>query len=235
MSKELWQKICDFDFDDPAGGNYTFTIRLAKENYWSKNFTELAVLEYKKFMYLAAIADQIVSPSEIVDVVWHQHLVYTNSYNDFCKLAGKQIQHIPSTHNKEDFNRFKLARERTKLLYEKEFGEQPYEIWQKKDMYATLNLEKSKLKIRTFLVWGLVFNLGLLLPSYYFLKPVFIFMSNSSFFTLLIFATVITIILLNIFNSIFIRKILSKVDKNSFIFNLHPSELFMENQKSTKM
>ncbi|MFN6039406.1 MAG: glycine-rich domain-containing protein, partial [Bacteroidota bacterium] len=89
MSKELWQKICDFDFDDPAGGNYTFTIRLAKENYWSKNFTELAVLEYKKFMYLAAIADQIVSPSEIVDVVWHQHLVYTNSYNDFCKLAGK--------------------------------------------------------------------------------------------------------------------------------------------------
>ncbi|MFN6039761.1 MAG: hypothetical protein ACK452_14920, partial [Bacteroidota bacterium] len=118
-----------------------------------------------------------------------------------------------------------------KLLYEKEFGEQPYEIWQKKDMYATLNLEKSKLKIRTFLVWGLVFNLGLLLPSYYFLKPVFIFMSNSSFFTLLIFATVITIILLNIFNSIFIRKILSKVDKNSFIFNLHPSELIYGKSK----
>ena len=184
MSKELWYKINNFNFYDQAGGEYTFTVRLAKENYWTINFTKRAMEEYKKFMYLTAITDQIVSPSEIVDVVWHQHLVYTKLYNDFSQLVGKQIQHIPSTHNKKDFNRFKQARERTKLLYDKIFGKQPADIWATREMYDSLNLEKSKLKIRTFLVWGLVFNLAMLLPSYYFLKPMLIQMSNFYFFTL---------------------------------------------------
>ncbi|MFY1047352.1 glycine-rich domain-containing protein [Chryseobacterium sp. GP-SGM7] len=127
MNKDIWGKIEKFDFDLPRS-EYDFTLRLADENYWNQNFTKQAILEYKKFMYLAAVSDKMVSPSEIVDTVWHQHLIFTQSYSDFCKILGKQIQHIPSTHNKKDFQKFKLAKERTKKLYETHFGNQPENI-----------------------------------------------------------------------------------------------------------
>ena len=82
MNQGLWNKILAFDFDSPPT-EYGFSIRLANENYWTKAFTELAILEYRKFMYLAATSDFMVSPSEIVDTVWHQHLIFTQSYQEF--------------------------------------------------------------------------------------------------------------------------------------------------------
>ncbi len=106
MNKELWNKIELFDFDNPLS-EYGFTTRLATENLWTEYFPQAALTEYKKFMYLAATSDFMVSPSAIVDVVWHQHLIFTQSYNEFCKLLGKKIQHIPSTHNPEEFQNFK--------------------------------------------------------------------------------------------------------------------------------
>jgi hypothetical protein len=54
MNTELWNKILAFDFDSPPG-EYSFSIRLANENYWTTNFAKQAILEYKKFMYLAVI------------------------------------------------------------------------------------------------------------------------------------------------------------------------------------
>src|SRR5688572_27720066 len=116
MNNELWTRILEFDFDSPPG-EYGFSTRLAKENYWTKSFTSQAILEYKKFLYLAAVSDFMVSPSGVVDIVWHQQLIYTQSYQDFCALIGKQVQHLPSTGNKEDAEKFRQAKERTKKLY----------------------------------------------------------------------------------------------------------------------
>ena len=99
MNTILWNKILEFDLDQPAG-EYGFSIRLANENYWTKNFTAQAIIEYKKFMYLAAVSEFMVAPSGVVDTVWHQHLIFTQSYQDFCNILGKQIQHVPSTHTK---------------------------------------------------------------------------------------------------------------------------------------
>ena len=65
MNTELWNKILAFDFDSPPG-EYSFSIRMANENYWTTNFTKQAILEYKKFMYLAATSEFMVSPSEII-------------------------------------------------------------------------------------------------------------------------------------------------------------------------
>jgi hypothetical protein len=76
MNNYLYNKILDFDFDG-SFSEYTFSIRLASENSWTKNFTKKAILEYKKFMYLAATTNAMVSPPEIVDIVWHQHLIFT--------------------------------------------------------------------------------------------------------------------------------------------------------------
>src|SRR6187549_778692 len=124
MEGDLWKRIEQYDLDAPLS-EYGFSTRLANENYWTKNFTTKAIVEYKKFMYLAATADMMVSPSPVVDVVWHQHLIFTQSYQDFCTVAGKSIQHVPSTHNAEDAEKFKQAKERTKKLYQPVFGEQP--------------------------------------------------------------------------------------------------------------
>lgn len=121
INNELWQKILDFDFDN-SGGDYPFTVRLASENRWTECFTQQAILEYRKFMYLAATAGAMVSPSEIVDVVWHQHLIFTKSYKEFCALLGKDIQHIPSTHQIQEAATFKEAATRTRECYREAFG-----------------------------------------------------------------------------------------------------------------
>src|SRR5688572_7704030 len=110
MDDILWAKILEFDLDKPLS-HYGFSTRLAKENFWTKNFTKRAVLEYKKFMYLAAKADMMVSPAAVVDIVWHEHLTFTKSYQEFCDVLGKQIQHVPSTHARDDFERFRIAKE----------------------------------------------------------------------------------------------------------------------------
>ena len=91
MNQELWKNIEAFDLDDPPA-EYGFSIRLAHENFWTREFTTQAIVEYKKFMFLAATSDFMVSPSAIVDTVWHQHLIFTQSYQDFCTVLGKHIQ-----------------------------------------------------------------------------------------------------------------------------------------------
>src|SRR5690242_2787950 len=137
VNVERWNAVRDFDLDSPIS-EYGFSVRLARENFWSRNFTEKAILEYKKFMCLAATSDQMVSPSEVIDVVWHQHLIFTQSYNDFCSVLGKQIQHVPSTHNREEAEKFRAAKERTLKLYTSEFGQQPRDVWEYNGMYDSL-------------------------------------------------------------------------------------------------
>lgn len=88
LNHEKWQKILQFQLDSPSD-IYGFTLRLANENSWTKHFTALAILEYKKFMYLAATGEGMVSPSEVVDAVWHLHLIFTESYEHFCQVLGK--------------------------------------------------------------------------------------------------------------------------------------------------
>ena len=224
MNKELWEEILQFDFDDPPS-EYGFTTRLANENFWTEAFTELAILEYKKFMYLAATSEMMVSPSEIVDTVWHQHLIFTQSYQNFCTLIGKQIQHIPSTHNRAEFDKFSQAKERTQKLYSDVFGEQPKSIWDYPGMFDSLNLDKARFKIRTFLVFGILGFIALVVPFYFFLKPVYIEINNPYFVVGFISLSILTFAGLEFYNRIKLKNITKGFDKNSFIYQLEPYEL----------
>ncbi|NNV57141.1 glycine-rich domain-containing protein [Limnovirga soli] len=231
MNKELWEKILSFDFDNPPS-EYGFSTRLANENFWTKDFTELAILEYKKFMYLATTSEFMVSPSEIVDTVWHQHLIFTQSYQDFCILIGKTIQHIPSTHNKEEYEKFKLAKERTKKFYSNNFGEQPNTIWEYNDMYGSLNLEKSKFKIRTFIIFGILSFIALTIPAYFLLKPIYLQVHNPYFILGFIPLCILTFIGLEFYNRNKLKEIVKSFDDNSFIYKLQPYELvYLKTQK----
>jgi hypothetical protein len=231
MNKELWDKILQFDFDNPPS-EYGFSTRLANENFWTKDFTELAILEYKKFMYLATTSEFMVSPSEIVDTVWHQHLIFTQSYQDFCNIIGKQIQHIPSTHNKEEFEKFRQAKERTKKFYTNIFGEQPNVIWEYNDMYGSLNLDKAKFKIRTFIIIGILVFMALTIPAYFALKPIYLQIHNPYFIIGFIALSILTFIGLEIYNRKKLKSIVKSFDDNSFINNLQPFELvYLKTQK----
>src|SRR3954463_5783550 len=93
-----WNKVLAHDFDQPFT-SFGFSTRVARENFWTRNFTGKAIIEYKKFMYLAATSEMMVSPSPIIDKVWHEHLMFSKSYREFCQVLGKDIQHVPATHN----------------------------------------------------------------------------------------------------------------------------------------
>ena len=192
MNAVLWEEVLKFELDNP-NDEYGFLTRLAFENKWTIHFAKTAVLEYKKFMYLAAVANEMVSPSEIVDIVWHQHLIFTVSYSDFCSLLSKRIEHIPSTHNRSEAEKFYKAKEKTRELYEQNFGKQPQEIWKYSNALDSLGLDKSKIEIvRLKKVFLGLFAL-LIFPIYYSVKPVLIQIQNPEFliFYILLFAVVI--------------------------------------------
>lgn len=224
MDHVLWNKIREFDLDAPFS-EYGFSTRLADENYWTKYFTVKAIVEYKKFMYLAVTSELMVSPSEIIDTVWHQHLIYTQSYSDFCDLIGKNVQHIPSTHNKVDAEKFRLAKERTKKLYTESFGEQPKEIWNYSGMYESLELEKANWKIRSFILVGLFAFAGLSIPFYFLLKPLYVQIDNPEFIQLWLIIALTTIILLELYNRKYLLKTVQQFHKSSFIHDLTAQEL----------
>ncbi len=74
-----WQRLCKLDLDvsDVA---LPFAARLARDNGWSAPFAERAIEEYRKFCFLAVHAGHPVTPSDEVDQVWHQHLLYSRHY-----------------------------------------------------------------------------------------------------------------------------------------------------------
>jgi hypothetical protein len=224
MHNKLWESILKFDFDQPVS-EYGFSTRLANENYWTKQFTETAILEYKKFMYLAATSDFMVSPSAIVDIVWHQHLIFTQSYSEFCTLLNKQIQHIPSTHNRDEVEKFNLAKQRTTKFYKEVFGEQPKDIWEYADMYDSLELPKAKLKIRTVVIIGILFFIAMLIPFYYLLKPIYVQIDNPYFLRAFVIISVFCFITLELYNRSYFTKLLNKFGDFTFIKKLHSSEL----------
>ncbi|MDR7210323.1 hypothetical protein [Flavobacterium piscis] len=230
MDTTLWSEIQKFNLDNP-NDQYGFSTRLAFENNWTLYFTKTAILEYKKFMYLAATYNEMVSPSEIVDIVWHQHLIFTNSYSEFCLLLSKRIEHIPSTHNRSEIEKFQKAKEKTKELYEINFGKQLDAIWGHINEFNALNLNESYLKITLLKKIFLFLFILLILPIYYIAKPILIQIQNPDFliYYVLLFASLFALsefLTKAIFNSIF-----NKI-KSSILLNLSPFELiFLEKGK----
>lgn len=79
-----------FEFKMPA----TMMFRLAFDNQWDLDSCQRYIKEYKKFMLLASKKESV--PSQIVDLVWHEHILHTKLYEEFCKILGKFIHHNPT-------------------------------------------------------------------------------------------------------------------------------------------
>ncbi|MEO6524497.1 MAG: hypothetical protein ABIN91_22625 [Mucilaginibacter sp.] len=231
MDTALWDKVVNFNIDGVVS-EYCFTTRLENENYWTANFAAAAILEYKKFMYLAAVSDGMVSPSEIVDIVWHQHLVFTKSYDEFGELLGKKIQHIPSTHHKSEFSKFKLAGDRTKKLYKETFGTQPAEIWEHDTLYYPLNMEKAKFNTVKLISIGIVLFIPLFFAAYFCLYPIYITIHNPDFMLGYTSIAVAAFVSLLLYNHTKLNAMIMQWSKYAFAFTLTPLELvYLQNNE----
>ncbi|TAE00844.1 MAG: hypothetical protein EAZ97_04725 [Bacteroidetes bacterium] len=225
-NRKLWENILDFSFEKP-NEEYGFSVRLASENAWTEYFAKNAILEYKKFMYLATISKEMVSPSEIVDIVWHQHLIFTQSYADLGKILGKKIEHIPSTHNSSEKEKFILAKNRTKRLYEANFGKQPELFWNYYSELDSIPLNKSKRKISEINTLFLVAFLGLIMPFLYAIKPILEHIENPFFLVFYVPTFVALIIFIELFATKKYRNFIEKIYTNDIFYHLNPFELIM--------
>jgi hypothetical protein len=146
--KELWLKISNYHFDQLVptnlwdeiaakfGGQNPFTKafadKLSRKLNWKKVFALKAIWEYKKFVYMGVISDFSVTPSKVIDQVWHEHLLFSSGYRKFCK----EVIRYDFDHNPElvsvvsQTEVFQSQYYHTIELYKKEFGhEPPHEIW----------------------------------------------------------------------------------------------------------
>lgn len=127
----LWKALNNFQIGEP-NVPLTFQRKLADRFNWSSEFTTRAVDAYKKFIYLSAISIEPVSPSAVIDEVWHLHLVYTQSYwKEMCgEILHKEIHHNPGNGRKGENEEYQQIFMQTCTLYLQEFGEHPDpEIW----------------------------------------------------------------------------------------------------------
>ncbi len=127
----LWSKIEKFNIDEyaPAG---SFVAKLAAKNGWTIPFAEKVLAEYRRFIFLAAIADSEVTPSKAVDEAWHLHLTCTRSYWDgLCgKVLKKPLHHNPGSGVAGDELRYAAQYHATLMFYDDIFEDiAPADVW----------------------------------------------------------------------------------------------------------
>ena len=84
------------------------------------------LIEVVKFLYLVSISDMKLSPSLIVDLGWHEFILFTRGYQNFCiEQLGRFIHHVPDD-DKASNNRAFL---KTIQYYITIFGKPPANIW----------------------------------------------------------------------------------------------------------
>jgi hypothetical protein len=142
----LWQQITAA-FGGPDAFSKAFAAKVARKHGWSNAFALKAVSEYKKFVYLGVVSKFHVTPSKIIDVVWHEHLLFTSAYREFCNtVIGYQFDHHPELLPMADeTGRYNAQYRDTLEFYKTEFGfDPPSDIW------GETKFEKEKLKPNTY-------------------------------------------------------------------------------------
>lgn len=127
----LWQALSTMRIE-PEGAALTFTRRLARENGWSTAHAAAVVQEYKRFLYLAALSVDPVTPSEQVDQAWHLHLAYTRHYwGELCaRIVGRPLHHGPTAGGSAEGRKFRALYAQTLARYRDTFGfPPPAAIW----------------------------------------------------------------------------------------------------------
>ena len=148
MKKELWLRLARYHFDNLVpphladrvlasfGGadasTKAFGSKLARKLGWTNAFSLHAIREYKKFVYLGVVSEFSVTPPKLIDQVWHEHLLFSRPYREFCRdVLERDFDHNPElvpASGQTDV--FEAQYDATLALYRQEFNaEPPGEIW----------------------------------------------------------------------------------------------------------
>jgi len=161
--KDLWLKLRAYHFDHLVPANLwqkvtaafggadafskAFASKIDRKHGWGNKFALKAISEYKKFVYLGVVSDFHVTPSKIIDVVWHEHILFTSAYRQFCdQVICYQFDHHPELIPMADeTGRFNAQYEDTIEFYISEFGFiPPPAIW------GETKFDKEKLKDKNY-------------------------------------------------------------------------------------
>jgi hypothetical protein len=110
--KQLWLSLHAYHFDhlvppqlidyvtQSFGGADAFTkafaSKLSRKLEWKRAFALRAIAEYKKFVFLGLTSPQPLTPSKVIDQVWHEHQLFTKAYRDFCReIICQDFDHNP--------------------------------------------------------------------------------------------------------------------------------------------
>lgn len=115
--------------------SYTFPTalvdRLQAEHRWTPALTLRALEEYRCFLVLAATGGVPVTPSKLVDEVWHLHLTFTRDYWErLTPLLPAPLHHEPAGGQPGDAAHYANQYLSTLDLYADTFGIQPpADLW----------------------------------------------------------------------------------------------------------
>ena len=104
--------------------------------------------EYKRFLAIKVIAEDTeapfsLSPSAVVDQVWHQHILHTKQYRLTCTALGVYIDHDPAGAGDPESVREKRLK-MTKAFYKTVFNEDaPDKYWKMKEASNPVKLKNS--------------------------------------------------------------------------------------------
>ena len=128
--RALWDRLDALSLDD-MDAEFPFSARLARDNGWSRAFAARVCEEYKRFVYLAIVADHQVTPSDEVDQAWHLHMTYTRHYwGPFKEVLGRALHHGPTAGGARERVRYQDNYAKTLASYAREFdAPPPRAIW----------------------------------------------------------------------------------------------------------
>ena len=146
--KDLWTRLQAYSFQnlippnmwDRAKGLFgdtnpstrAFANKLSRKFDWPISLALQAIEEYKRFVYLGMVSDSSVTPSRIIDQVWHEHQLFTQAYREFCHtVLNQNFDHFPELiPDEKQTSLFHDQFQATLAMYKKEFGvHAPHDVW----------------------------------------------------------------------------------------------------------
>lgn len=157
--RDFYRRIQSYALDDPSQ-EMGFVWHLMRLTSWSRECCLRAVEEYKKFVFLAAVADHSVVPSDQVDQVWHLHLLDSQAYwEDFCpNVLGLKLHHRPARGGSQERESMHRLYRATIDRYRQFFGEPPPDLWPPADLRFGSRLRGQRAPITRYLTARLRFS-----------------------------------------------------------------------------
>ena len=104
--------------------------RLSRANNLDSSEAELLFEDTKKYLYLCAKYPGKMIPTRALDDGWHNFILFTEDYANFCKENfGRYIHHRPTSPQDSIAERQKIAYQRTLNTAKTEFGESLSIFW----------------------------------------------------------------------------------------------------------